>query len=118
VTGYRFRFARFIDGVETTDSILIGVRLNGEIGMTKVNNLGELKDFDISKIDMEELYREVEKKLKTIYGNSYVGFEKDGAKLSKLVDGRYVFEYVAEVQIKTSSNTITRGNAALLITID
>ena len=117
--GYKFRFARFIDGIETADDIRIGIRFNGEVYMTMTTDLGELKNVDVSSIDMNELYGEVEKKLKTIYGDLYEGFDKSGAVLTKLVNGSYVFDYNVDVKIKHSdAYQTTRANCLLTITID
>ena len=97
--GYWFKFTRFVDGIETCDYVMICIRKNGEFYWFNGNRIGEMKDVDVSELDMDKFYSAVETKLKKIYGDAYVDFDKEGAVLTKLTDGSYVFDYGVDVNV-------------------
>ena len=77
-----------------------------------------MKDVDISEINMDKLYGEVEAKLKSIYADAYVGFNKEGAVLTKLTDGSYVFNCSIYANVKNKSGKIVKDRCILTATID
>ena len=116
--GYCFKFSRFIDGIQTSDCVRIGFRYNGDFHWYDCNRVGEMKDVDVSNIDMNKLYDAAESKVKKIYGDAYVGFERKGAVLTKLTNGSYVFEYRPDVNVKDGNGKLTQDRCILTITMD
>lgn len=97
--GYWFKFSRFVDGIQTCEYVMICIRKNGDFYWFNGNRIGEMKDVDVSELDMDKFYSAVETKLKKIYGDAYVGFDKEGAVFTKLADGSYVFDYGVDVNV-------------------
>ena len=116
--GYWFKFARFVNGIETSEYVMLGLRNSGEFYWFNGNRIGEMKDVDISEINMDKMYGEVEAKLKSIYADAYVGFDKEGAVLTKLTDGSYVFNYGVKANVKNKSGNIIKDTCYLTVTID
>ena len=97
--GYWFKFSRFINGIETCDYVVLCFKKDGQFSWLIGNRIGEMKDVDVSELDMDKFYSAVETKLKKIYGDAYVGFDKEGAVFTKLTDGSYVFDYGVDVNV-------------------
>ena len=97
--GYWFQFSRYIDGIQTCDYVVICIRKSGNFYWFIGNHVGEMKDVDVSEIDMDKFYAAVEAKLKAIYADAYISFDKKGAVYTKLTDGSYVFDYHVEVTV-------------------
>ena len=116
--GYWFQFSRFVNGVQTSDYVMIGLRNNGDFYWYRGSNVGEMKNIDISSIDMNKLYDTIELKLKNIYADAYVGFNKSGAVLTKLTDGSYVFDCSIYANVKNKSGNIVKDRCILTATID
>ena len=118
VAGYWFQFSRFVDGIQTCDYVMICIRKNGEFFWFNGNRIGEMKDVDVSGIDMDKFYATVETKLKTIYANAYVGFDKKGAVLTKLTDGSYIFKYSVATNVKNDSGKTVVDKCYLTIRME
>ena len=116
--GYWFKFTRFVNGIETSEYIRIGLRNNGDLFWFVGNRIGEMKDIDVSAIDMDKLYDAIEIKAKKIYGDAYVGFEREGAVLKKLTDGSYIFDYSQHINVKNNNGEVTKDRCFLTITMD
>ena len=97
--GHWFKFTRFVDGIETCDYVMICIRKNGEFYWFNGKRIGEMKNVDVSGINMDKFYSAVETKLKTIYADAYVDFDKNGAVLTKLTDGSYIFDYGVDARV-------------------
>ena len=106
--GYYFKFARFVDGIQTSDTASIRIKEDGEIYYHIFKNLGEFKDVDVSSIDMTALNKAVKAKLDGIYGefDSY-DYANTEMILTKLADGSYAFDYQAEVNVKETKDSAT-----------
>jgi hypothetical protein len=117
--GYWFRFARVINGIETSDAVRIGLRWNGEIYMIERNHLGEMKNVDLSAIDIEKFYSVIETKLNNIYGEYLISYDKNGIRFKKMLNGEYIFEYNVKVELKNPvTNKAVKDSCLLAITID
>ena len=117
-SGRWFKFARFVNGIETSDYIRISFRYNGEFYWYIGNNIGEMKDIDVSAIDMDKVYDALETKFKTIYADDYVGFEKGGVVLTKLNDGSYIFNCDVSANVKDGNGEIIKDTCYFAITIN
>lgn len=106
--GYHFRFARIIEGIQTSDTVFVQIRENGEIYAYKERSLGAFKGVDVSSIDMTALNKAVKAKLDGIYGE-FDSYDYDTTEmiLTKLADGSYVFDYQAEVNVKEKKDSAT-----------
>jgi hypothetical protein len=116
--GRWFRFYRVLGDIRTCEYVTIGLRNNGELYWYMGNRIGEMKDVDVSGIDMEKFYAAVEVKLKKIYGDAYIGFEREGAEFTKLFDGSYVFDYRPDVDVKDDTGTVVKDLCLMIITMD
>lgn len=116
--GYWFKFSRFIGGIETREYVMICTLKNGEFFWFNGNRIGEMKDVDVSGIDMDKFYAAVETKLKAIYADAYVGFDKNGAVLTKLTDGSYVFDYAVDATVKNDKGEVILDRCYLTVLID
>jgi hypothetical protein len=116
--GHWFKFSRFVDGIETCDYIMICIRKNGDFYWFRGNRIGEMKDVDVSEIDMDKFYAAIEKKLKAIYADAYVNFDKNRAVLTKLTDGSYVFDYAVNVTVKNEKGVTIPDVCYLTILMD
>ena len=117
--GYCFRFCRFVNGIQTCEYVTIGLKNNGEFFWYMGNRIGEMKDVDVSRIDMEKFYNAVEVKLKKIYGDAYVDFDRNGAVLTKMADGSYIFDYKLNVDVTDNkTGDAVQDTCYLAITID
>ena len=116
--GYWFKFSRFVEGIETSEYVMIALTNKGDFRWFSGNRIGEMKDIDVSGFDMDKLYDAIEVKLKKIYGDAYVGFERDGAILTKLTNGSYVFEYGRDVDVTNDNGELTKDRSILTITIN
>ena len=97
--GYSFKFSRFVDDIETCEYVVLSFRKDGKFFGYIGNRIGEMRDVDIPEIDMDKFYSAVEAKLKAIYADAYISFDKKGAVYTKLTDGSYVFDYQVEVTV-------------------
>jgi hypothetical protein len=97
---------------------MICIRKNGDFFWFRGNRIGEMKDVDVSEIDMEKFYAAIEKKLKAIYADAYVDFERSGAVLTKLTDGSYVFDYKVDVTVKNDKGEVILDRCSLTILMD
>jgi hypothetical protein len=118
IAGYWFKFSRFVGGIETTEYITISLRNNGDFYGFKGYRIGEMKNIDVSEVDMSKLYDTIEAKIKTIYGDAYVSFEKNGVLLKKLTNGDYVFEYSKNAIVKNQKGEIVGDRCILTILMD
>jgi hypothetical protein len=116
--GYWFRFSRFVDGIETCEYAIICIRKNGEFYWFRGNRIGEMKNVDVSEIDMDKFYSAVETKLKAIYADAYVDFDKKGAVLTKLTNGSYVFDYKVNTTVKNDKGEVILDRCSLTILMD
>ena len=116
--GYWFKFSRFVDGIETSDYVRIGLRNNGDFYWYIGNDIGEMKDIDVSAIDMDKVYDALETKFKTIYADDYVGFEKGGVVLTKLNDGSYIFDCSIDAIVKDGNGKAVKDTCFFAVTID
>ena len=116
--GYWFRFSRFVDGIETCEYAIICIRKNGDFYWFRGNRIGEMKNVDVSEIDMDKFYSAVETKLKAIYADAYVDFERSGAVLTKRTDGSYFFDYKADVTVKNDKGENIVDGCYLTILMD
>ena len=116
--GYSFKFSRFIDGIETCDYVVLCFRKDGKFSWFIGNRVGEMKDVDVSEINMDKLYEAVEAKLNAIYADAYIGFDKKGAVLTKLTDGSYVFDYGVATNVKNDSGKTVVDTCYLTIRME
>ena len=115
--GYWFQFSRFVDGIQTCDYVMICIRKSGEFFWFNGNRIGEMKNVDVSEIDMDKFYSAVETKLKAIYADAYAGFDKNGPVLTKLTDGSYVFDYKVDVTVKNDKGNNIYDKCEFTITL-
>ncbi|MBQ9746412.1 MAG: hypothetical protein IJW21_06275 [Clostridia bacterium] len=118
ISGYSFGFARFVNGIQTSECAIIGIRHNGDFYYYMGNHIGEMKDADVSGIDMNKFYDAIDAKFKTIYGDAYVGCEKKGGVYTKLRDGSYIMEYSPRANVKTEEGEIVKDRCFFVITLD
>ncbi|MBQ8447525.1 MAG: hypothetical protein IJX27_01175 [Clostridia bacterium] len=116
--GYWFKFTRFVDGIETSEHVRIGLRNNGDLYWFVGNRIGEMKDVDVSGFDMDKIYDAIEIKVKKIYGDAYVDFEREGAVLRKRTDGSYVFDYSGHIDVKNSYGKVVQERCFLIVIMD
>jgi hypothetical protein len=116
--GYWFKFARFQSGICTSEYVRIGLQNNGEFFWFKGNNIGEMKNIDVSEVDMDKMFDVVDKKLQTIYEDAYIGFDKNGPILTKLADGTYIFHFEVEVDVINDENKQVKDTCFLTIFMD
>ena len=66
---YSFEFARFVNGMKTSDSAFVGVTVYGDVISHIYQNLGGMKDAPVpSEAEMAEIRANVYQKLEDIYG--------------------------------------------------
>ena len=116
--GYAFEFSRFINGIQTSERIDILLKNNGEFYCYMGHQVGEMKNVDVSHIDMDKFYDAVDAKFKTIYGNDYVGFEREGGIYTRLRNGSYVFRYDPCVNVKNKNGEIIDDKCFFYITME
>ena len=115
--GYCFKFSRFVNGIETCEYVVLNFTKDGKFSGYIGNRIGEMKDVDVSGIDTDKLYAAVETKLKAIYADAYVNFDKNGAVLTKLTDGSYVFDYHVNVSVKNDKGENILDGCYLTVTM-
>ena len=92
--GYLFKFFRTVNGVKTSEHIDIRVNYMGIVFSHTLYGIGEMKDIDISKLNIPNISTAVTNRMDTIYrDNTTVTKNIDSIMLSKLADGSYVLEY-------------------------
>ena len=64
------------------------------------------------------VYAAIEAKFKTIYGNDYAGFEKDGAIYTKLRNGTYIFDCKIYADVKDAEGKIVKDSCFFTVTMD
>ena len=116
--GYWFKFSRFVNGIETCDFVRLCFLKDGQFFWLIGNRIGEMKNVDVSDINMDKFYSAIEKKLKSIYADAYVDFDKNGAMLTKLVDGSYVFDYKVNVTVKNDNGDNIADRCDFTITFE
>ena len=117
--GYYFMMYRTIDGIATSDRVSIGVRKTGEVYTHVFHSLGEMKDLDVSAINMELLEKVVSDKVDTIYGANYSYTHGiSHLELVKLANGTFVFDCSVEIEGKrTEESLMAEDTRFLAITI-
>ena len=118
LAGYTFIFSRFIDGIKTSEYASITIYHDGEFVCYMGNHIGEMKNLDLSDINMDKFYAAIEAKFKTIYGNDYAGFEKDGAVYTKLRNGTYIFDCNIYADVKDAEGKIVKDSCFFTVTMD
>ena len=116
--GYTFNFSRFIEGIETSEVASICIKHSGDFYFYRGNHIGEMKNIDLSNINMDKFYAAIEAKFKTIYGNDYAGFEKDGAIYTKLRNGTYIFDCKIYADVKDAEGKIVKDSCFFTVTMD
>ncbi len=101
---YSFEFARFVNGVKTSDSAFVGVTVYGDVISHTYQNLGGMKDAPVpSEAEMAEIRENVYQKLEDIYGgikSEYdVEYSTKDVVLSRLEDGKYAIEYYMDAKM-------------------
>ena len=116
--GYSFCFSRFVNGIQTSDCANITIRHDGEFFCYMGNHIGEMKNVNVSHIEMEKFYGAIETKIKNIYGDNYVGAELKGGVYTKLANGEYVFEYSPYVDVKNKEGYIVKDRCFFTVIIN
>ncbi|MBQ8447567.1 MAG: hypothetical protein IJX27_01390 [Clostridia bacterium] len=116
--GYTFKFSRFVNGIETFEYVTITMKHSGEFYCYMGYHIGEMKNVDLSNINMDKFYAAIEAKFKTIYGNDYAGFEKDGAVYTKLRNGTYIFDCKIYADVKDAEGKIVKDSCFFTVTMD
>ena len=101
---YSFEFARFVNGVKTSDGAVVGVTVYGDVISYTYQNLGGMKDAPVpSEAEMAEIRANVYHKLEDIYGgikSEYdVEYSTKDVVLSRLEDGKYAIEYYMDAKM-------------------
>ena len=117
--GYYFMMYRTIDGIATSDRVSIGVRKTGEVYTHVFHSLGEMKDLDVSAINMELLEKVIFDKVGAIYVNNYTLNQNiEHLELVKLADGTFVFDCTVAVEGKNAPESATvQDSCFIAITI-
>jgi hypothetical protein len=92
--GYLFKFFRTVNGIKTSECIDIRVNYMGIVFGHTLYGIGEMKNVDISKLNISDINTAVMKRMDMIYKDN-INVEKniDNIMLSKLAEGSYVLEY-------------------------
>ena len=117
-TMYAFTFSRFVNGIETSEAAQIILRYNGEFSCYMGNNIGEMKDVDASHIEIEKFYDAIETKIKTIYDDNYIGYDRKGVVYTKLANGEYILEYNPYVDVKNKEGDIVKDRCFFTVIIN
>ncbi|MBO5024488.1 MAG: hypothetical protein J6D11_09340 [Clostridia bacterium] len=101
---YSFEFARFVNGVKTSDSAFVGVTVYGDVISHTYQNLGGMKDAPVpSEAEMAEIRANVYQKLEDIYGGIKAEYDVEYSTkdvvLSRLEDGKYAIEYYMDAKV-------------------
>jgi hypothetical protein len=101
ILGYLFRFYRMVNGIKTSDCINIRVTHQGEIGRYSLYSIGEMKNVDISAINMENIDTAISDKIDELYKNcQYKKHSIENMMFARLANGKYAF--VCDVYVKGS----------------
>ena len=99
--GYLFRFFRMVNGIKTSESIDVRVDYSGEVYNHSLYSIGVMKNIDISEIKIDDVNNAISGKLNTLYRkNSAVTYSAKDVMLSKLANGKYIFEYQLNVNVE------------------
>ncbi|MBQ7290458.1 MAG: hypothetical protein IJW76_01895 [Clostridia bacterium] len=118
--GYYFVFRRTIGDMQTSDSIAVGIRENGEIYTHLMQSLGAMAYTDISGVNMSAFDEAVNKKVDDIYDKFLnVNHTTQDIVLVKLKDGTYAFELNIAVEAnKRENGKIYNDSCRFLVEID
>ena len=106
--GYLFRFFRMVNGIKTSESIDVRVDYSGEVYDHSLYSIGVMKDADISEIKTEDINKAIADKLNVLYQkNDNVSHTVDDVMLSKLANGKYIFEYKFNVSVENNGKTLS-----------
>ena len=98
--GYLFKFFRTVNGIKTSECIDIRVNYMGIVFGHTLYGIGEMKNVDISKLNISDINTAVMNRMDTIYrDNTTVTKNIDSIMLSKLTDGSYVLEYRVSAKV-------------------
>jgi hypothetical protein len=99
--GYLFRFFRMVNGIKTSESIDVRVDYSGEVYNHSLYSIGVMKNIDISEIKIDDVNNAISGKLNTLYRkNGVVTYSAKDIMLSKLANGKYIFEYQLNVNVE------------------
>jgi hypothetical protein len=105
--GYNFVFGRIVNGFNTSETVSVSIRENGDIYSHVLHSINSMKNIDISKIGTNKIYDAVGEKIKNIYSKfSDIKYTVDTVTLSKRADGKYILEY----RVNVSVTDIDKGN--------
>ena len=116
--GYWFQFTRFVNGIETSEYVRIGLRNNGDFYWYMGNRVGEMKNVDLSRINVDKLYSAMEEKFKAIYSDAYVSFERKGIVYTKLTDGTYVFNCATYANVMNNKEKLVSDKCYLTVVMN
>lgn len=106
--GYLFRFFRMFNGMKTSESIDIRVDYSGEVYNHSLYSIGVMKDLDMSAIKADDVNKAITAKLNTMYrANGNLSYTVEDVMLSKIANGKYLFEYRVNVNVEKEGKTYT-----------
>ena len=96
--GYLFRLYRIVNGIKTSDCIDIRVNHQGEVCRYSLYSIGEMKNIDISTIDIKNMDAAISNKINTLYKNyRNINFSTENTMFARLANGKYAFIYDVSV---------------------